>query len=79
MPTYGLRFENHNLDAVEEVRGWMEAGLVIYAGFGWRKSRLANPRETPARATVHRPIMAVALVAFVGTVIYAIMVFGKGQ
>ena len=29
---------------------WMEAGLLIYAGFGWRRSRLADPRETPSRS-----------------------------
>ncbi len=58
---------------------WMEAGLLIYAGFGWRKSRLANPRETPTRARVHVPIMGIALSAFVATVIYAIVYFGKGQ
>jgi alpha-D-ribose 1-methylphosphonate 5-triphosphate diphosphatase len=28
-----LRFENHNLDAVEEVLGWMDAGLVDFLAF----------------------------------------------
>jgi basic amino acid/polyamine antiporter, APA family len=58
---------------------WMEAGLIIYAAFGWRKSRLANPRETPARSSMHWPILTIAIVAFIGTFIYAIMVFGTGQ
>jgi APA family basic amino acid/polyamine antiporter len=58
---------------------WMEAGLLIYAAFGWRKSRLANPRETPARASMHWPILTVSLCAFIVTVIYSFMYFGKGQ
>jgi APA family basic amino acid/polyamine antiporter len=58
---------------------WMEAGLLIYAAFGWRKSRLANPRETPARARPHMPILAVAVVAFAVTIVYAVKVFGTGQ
>jgi hypothetical protein len=57
----------------------MEAGLIIYAGFGWRRSRLADPRETPSRSSIHRPIMAFAIVAFIVTFVYAIMVFGTGQ
>jgi alpha-D-ribose 1-methylphosphonate 5-triphosphate diphosphatase len=28
-----LRFENHNLDAVEEVLGWLDAGLVDFLAF----------------------------------------------
>ncbi len=58
---------------------WMEAGLLIYAGFGWRRSRLADPKTTPARASMHWPILAFAIVAFVVTIIYAIRVFGTGQ
>ena len=58
---------------------WLEVGLMIYGGFGWRHSRLANPRETPARASFHRPIMAVAILAFVPTIIFAWRVFGTGQ
>ena len=58
---------------------WMEAGLLIYAGFGWRRSRLANPRETPARAKPHLPILSFAVVTFVVTVVYAFYYFGTGQ
>ncbi len=58
---------------------WMEIGLLIYGGFGWRKSRLANPRENPARRGMHKPILATAIIAFVPTIIFAIKIFGKGQ
>jgi hypothetical protein len=58
---------------------WLEAGLLIYGAFGWRRSRLANPRETPARARPHFAILAVAILAFIPTVIFAIRVFGTGQ
>jgi APA family basic amino acid/polyamine antiporter len=58
---------------------WMEMGLMIYGGFGWRKSRLANPRETPSRAHVHGPILGFAVVAFLATAVYAYMYFGTGQ
>jgi hypothetical protein len=58
---------------------WMEIGLLIYAGFGWRKSRLANPAETPSRAGMHKPILVAAIVTFIPTIYFAIRVFGKGQ
>ena len=58
---------------------WMEVGLVIYATFGWRHSRLANPRETPSRGGFHRVILSIATLAFIATVIFAYMYFGTGQ
>ncbi len=58
---------------------WLEVGLMIYGGFGWRRSRLANPAETPSRRSFHKPIMAVAILAFIPTVYLAIRIFGTGQ
>ena len=58
---------------------WMEIGLLIYGGFGWRKSRLADPRETPSRARMHMPILVIAIATFVPTIYFAIKIFGKGQ
>ena len=36
---------------------WLEIGLAIYGIFGWRHSRLADPKSTPARASVHKLIL----------------------
>jgi basic amino acid/polyamine antiporter, APA family len=58
---------------------WMEIGLMIYGGFGWRKSRLADPATTPGRARVHLPILVFAIVTFVVTMFFAFRVFGTGQ
>ena len=58
---------------------WLEVGLMIYGGFGWRRSRLANPAETPSRRSFHKPIMAVAILTFIPTVYVAIQIFGTGQ
>ncbi|MGE5360854.1 MAG: APC family permease [Bacteroidales bacterium] len=51
---------------------WLEVGLMIYGGFGWRHSRLADPRSTPARANPHRVILGVATVGFVLTLLFAL-------
>ncbi len=56
---------------------WMEIGLLIYGAFGWRRSRLADPKTTPSRARVHVPILVVAIVAFLPTIWVAIETFGK--
>ena len=56
---------------------WMEIGLLIYGGFGWRRSRLADPATTKARARVHIPILAVAILAFIPTIWIAFETFGK--
>jgi len=58
---------------------WLELGLAIYGVFGWRHSRLADPKNTPARATVHKVILGAAVLAFVPTMWFAIRVFGTGQ
>jgi basic amino acid/polyamine antiporter, APA family len=55
---------------------WLEIGLMIYGGFGWRRSRLADPATTPARATFHKPIVAIAVLAFIPTMYVAWHVFG---
>ena len=56
---------------------WLEVGLLIYGGFGWRRSRLADPAATPARRRAHLPILAVAIAAFIPTLLVAFRVFGK--
>jgi hypothetical protein len=58
---------------------WLEIGLAIYGAFGWRRSRLADPATTPARATMHLPILATAIIAFIPTMYFAYKVFGTGQ
>jgi APA family basic amino acid/polyamine antiporter len=58
---------------------WLEIGLLIYGGFGWRRSRLADPRTTPSRARMHIPILIIAIVAFIPTIYFAIQIFGTGQ
>jgi basic amino acid/polyamine antiporter, APA family len=57
---------------------WLEIGLAIYGGFGWRRSRLADPASTPARARIHTPIMAIAITAFVATIAY-VSIYGMGK
>jgi basic amino acid/polyamine antiporter, APA family len=58
---------------------WLEIGLAIYGGFGWRHSRLADPKTTPSRVSFHKPIMATAIIAFIPTMIFAYKIFGTGQ
>jgi APA family basic amino acid/polyamine antiporter len=58
---------------------WLELGLAIYGVFGWRHSRLADPKQTPARASVHTVILGTAILAFIPTIWFAIRVFGTGQ
>jgi APA family basic amino acid/polyamine antiporter len=57
---------------------WLEVGLMIYAGYGWRRSRIASGSSNEARLKPHTPLLVFSLVAFVPTVIYAIKYFGKG-
>jgi hypothetical protein len=57
---------------------WLEVGLMIYAGYGWRKSRIASDGSDPARLKPHSVLLAISLLAFIPTVIYAIKYFGKG-
>jgi APA family basic amino acid/polyamine antiporter len=56
---------------------WMEVGLMIYGWFGWRHSRLADPAATPARRRAHVPILTLAIVTFIPTMIFAVRVFGR--
>ncbi len=58
---------------------WLEAGLVIYAVYGWRRSRLASSDTTGARAKIHAGIMTAAILTFIPTLIYAIKVFGHAK
>jgi APA family basic amino acid/polyamine antiporter len=58
---------------------WMEMGLAIYGVFGWRRSRLADPKTTPARAGMHMPILLTAIGLFIPTMWFAYRVFGTGQ
>jgi APA family basic amino acid/polyamine antiporter len=58
---------------------WLECGLLIYGLFGWRHSRLADPKATPSRAGFHRAITIGAVVAFIPTIVYAVKVFGHGR
>jgi APA family basic amino acid/polyamine antiporter len=54
---------------------WLEIGLAIYALFGWRHSRTAEPSE--ARTKPNAMILVFALLAFIPTLIWAIRTFGK--
>ena len=56
---------------------WLEVGLMIYGGFGWRRSRLADPKTTPSRANVHIPILATAITAFVATTVFTLFFYSK--
>ena len=58
---------------------WLELGLAIYGVFGWRHSRLADPKSTPARASFHKLILGTAIAAFIPTMWFAYRVFGTGQ
>ncbi|HXC17774.1 MAG TPA: amino acid permease [Holophagaceae bacterium] len=50
---------------------WLEAGLLIYGGYGWQKSRLGGAgREKP-----HFIILAIAVIALIPTLIWAVKVF----
>jgi hypothetical protein len=53
---------------------WLEVGLIIYSTYGWRRSRLAD--SSPARQRVHAVLLAVAVLAFVPTMVFAVRVFG---
>ncbi|WLT32357.1 amino acid permease [Geothrix sp. PMB-07] len=55
---------------------WLEVGLMIYAGYGWRRSHLAEGNAN--RAKPHTALLVTSLVFFIPTVIYAIKFFGKG-
>ncbi len=56
---------------------WLEVGLMIYAGYGWRRSRIALDSGDPARAKPHTVLLVFSLLVFIPTVIYAIKFFGK--
>lgn len=55
---------------------WMEVGLIIYALYGWRHSKLATPNSS-ARSMPHRGIFLFALIALIPTLIWAYRTFGR--
>ncbi len=56
---------------------WLEFGLVIYAFYGWRNSRSGN--GNPKRQTPHLTILAIALIAVIPTVWFAVRVFSHAR
>ncbi len=56
---------------------WLEVGLMIYGGYGWRKSLLASSDATGSRRGPHRILLAVSLIAFIPTLWFALRVFGR--
>ncbi len=55
---------------------WLEIGLMIYSTYGWRRSRLAGSDATGSRKHIHVTMMAVAILAFIPTMVVAVRVFG---
>jgi APA family basic amino acid/polyamine antiporter len=53
---------------------WLEVGLAIYALYGWKNSRTADASD--ARKTMHMGILALAVIGFIPTLIWAIKTFG---
>ena len=50
---------------------------MIYSTYGWRRSRLAGSDVTGSRNRIHVALMAVAILAFIPTLIVAVRVFGR--
>ncbi|MBK8727719.1 MAG: amino acid permease [Holophagaceae bacterium] len=53
---------------------WLEVGLAIYALYGWKHSRTAVASE--ARNKMHMGVLALAVLGFIPTLIWAIKTFG---
>jgi len=53
---------------------WLEVGLAIYALYGWKHSRTAVASE--ARNKIHMGVLALAVLGFIPTLIWAIKTFG---
>ncbi len=56
---------------------WLEVGLMIYSGYGWRKSRLAAEDTTGGRTGPHLILLATSIIAFIPTMVFAVKVFGR--
>jgi len=54
---------------------WLEVGLLIYATYGWRRSRLASDNGTAGRAKPHAIILAVAVITLIPTLYWDYKVF----
>ena len=55
---------------------WLEVGLLIYGGYGWRNSRLAADGGAENRGKPHAVILGIAILAMIPTFIVAVRVFG---
>jgi APA family basic amino acid/polyamine antiporter len=53
---------------------WLEVGLAIYAAYGWKNSRTADASD--ARKKLNLGVMALAILGFIPTLIWAIKTFG---
>jgi APA family basic amino acid/polyamine antiporter len=69
-----LRIANPTIERPFKLLLWLEVGLFIYAIYGWKHSRTAEASE--ARKTMHMGILALAVLGFIPTLIWAIRTFG---
>ncbi len=53
---------------------WMEAGLLIYACYGWRHSKMASPQSTE-RKSINMTLVVFAVVVFIPTIYWAYRTF----
>ncbi|MFZ9361364.1 MAG: APC family permease, partial [Holophagaceae bacterium] len=54
---------------------WMEAGLLIYACYGWRHSKMAS--ESAERKSINMTLVRVAVLTLIPTLIWAYLTFGR--
>jgi APA family basic amino acid/polyamine antiporter len=54
---------------------WLEIGLLIYALYGWKRSRLANENGSEGRSKPHTLILVVAVVTLLPTLYWDYKVF----
>ena len=55
---------------------WMEVGLLIYASYGWRHSKMASTQSTE-RKSINKNLVDVAVLTLILTLQWAYLTFGR--